>query len=751
MFKKLVTNLPYSPGLLNQVGFYAKRLKQEEFSRRIGMIFAVLALLVNINLSVFSPEPSVLASPGNDVITGGIYGSTATQMQDKAIAAMRNSAYTRAIFDYYGITENDIRNTSINYLNTADASLRSVGRQSIGRGAESCKVNNGYSFCERSMYAAYSNRSLNVKVLSGVRYGKISKGDPWFSIAEACGNVIIRVGKEESISVNKVLSPQQGQTVKAGDIVDFRISVKSNNGNGAAFPVITDTLPEHTAYVDHSPKDMFTKADISGRTIKLHGDGLYGLGGNEERIITIRARILESAPAGARLCNDASATTLGANAITNNKPCVTVNTPQPEPMCVGLRMLGAGGTNTVRTFEAEAKPDGATISQYVFDFGDGKQTTLNSSASKVSTNHTYSPGKYTAKVLVKTSAGNVGNSGTCVVNITVDAPTPEPSVTCDYIKLLTGTGDELKRTFEASATPENGATVTSFVVDFGDNSKETVANNSTNKITASHTYSEAGKYTVRLTAKTSLGEITNNSSCKLVVDIEPKPEVCEYNPELPKDSEECVPPETCPTNEALPPDSPDCGTPHIFKLKKAENVTQGIKDAHGTTANAGDVIKYTLVTENDGTAVERDFEIKEDLADVLQYANLIDADGGKESKDGLRLTWPKVDIKPGQVIEKTITVKIKSPIPSTPVSASDSLAFDNKLENAWGNNVTIKVPKTPVKQVEGAVTSLPNTGPGMNALISTLFIGIVSYFYFRNRLISKELGMIKNEFSGGVL
>jgi hypothetical protein len=71
------------------------------------------------------------------------------------------------------------------------------------------------------------------------------------------------------------------------------------------------------------------------------------------------------------------------------------------------------------------------------------------------------------------------------------------------------------------------------------------------------------------------------------------------------------------------------------------------------------------------------------------------------------------------------------------------------MENAYGNNVTIKLPQSTAKQVELVTKELPNTGPGLNAAISTIFFGAVTYFYSRNRLISKELGMIKAEFSGG--
>lgn len=233
MFKKLVTNLPYSPGLLNQIGFYSKRLRQEEFTRRLGVVFAVLALLLNANLAFYGPEASVLASPANDVIVGGIYGSNATAIQDKAIAAMKSSSATAAIFDYYGITEADIRGTTLTTINTANESYRSVGRQSFGRGGEVCRTHNGQYFCERSMYAAYSYKSYNVKAISGVRKSKTGISDRWFSLIESCGNVVIRTGNDEDIEVEKDLAPTQTSKVQTGENAVFRIKISSLNENGA--------------------------------------------------------------------------------------------------------------------------------------------------------------------------------------------------------------------------------------------------------------------------------------------------------------------------------------------------------------------------------------------------------------------------------------------------------------------------------------------------------------------------------------
>jgi len=40
MFRKIVSNLPFSPALVGQLGFYAKRLRKEETTRRLGLILS---------------------------------------------------------------------------------------------------------------------------------------------------------------------------------------------------------------------------------------------------------------------------------------------------------------------------------------------------------------------------------------------------------------------------------------------------------------------------------------------------------------------------------------------------------------------------------------------------------------------------------------------------------------------------------------------------------------------------------------
>lgn len=756
MFKKLVTNLPYSPGLLNQVGFYAMRLKQEEFVRRLGLVFGILALLLNLNLGLIAPEASVLASPSNDVVPGGIYGGDAKEMQNKAIDAIKDFEYTKVIYDHYGISENDIRNAKVVEIDTADETYRSVGKQAFGRGAEACvETEEGYDFCERSLHAAYNYRSKKVRALVGMRTGGAKhSADPWFALIESCGDVVIRKPQNEDISITKKLDHDQPKVVHHGDEVQYKIKISSNNEVGADNVVIQDTLPEHTTFLDYSPKDLFDHGSLNGRNLTLSSKKPgNGLGPNEQRYIFVTLRVDESAPDGAQLCNTASVTSQDDSAVATDEPCVTVEKAMQSADCTSLEMLGLGGSNDTRTFKVNASTKGgAKISGYEFDFGDGSaKQTLDTSDTETQASHTYSPGDYTASVEVKTKDANQSDSPKCDLSFRVDPPTEQPSVTCDYLRAFdTESTSELKREFEAAATANGGAVISKYELDFGDGKSTELANPDNRKQRIEHTYEKSGTYTVKLAIMSDQVTNDNTQSCQTALTISALP--CTYNDDLTSDDAACIPPEDpCPEDSGS--DDPFCKNPaaHIIKIKKVENLTQKIKDAHNTVAQAGDSIRYTLMTENDGTATKTGFRIREDIGDIVQYADIVDLDGGELSQDGFAVQWPLIDLKPGTRLQKTLTVKIKSPVPSTPVSASDPLSFDLKMENAYGNNVTVRLPASTGKQVEGAVSNLPNTGAGLNVLISTLFIMVITYFYFRNRLISKELDLIRNEFSGGAL
>src|SRR5664279_4752185 len=129
MFHKLVSNLNFSPALIGQLGFYSKRLRKEEATRRIGLIFVALALVVQ-SFAVFSPPESANAASGNNIVYGGIRDKNdLLGMYDRnSDSAGHNDL--QQVYGYFGITRQDIVNGSITSINSREQNLQV---QSVGR------------------------------------------------------------------------------------------------------------------------------------------------------------------------------------------------------------------------------------------------------------------------------------------------------------------------------------------------------------------------------------------------------------------------------------------------------------------------------------------------------------------------------------------------------------------------------------------------------------------------------------------
>lgn len=187
--------------------------------------------------------------------------------------------------------------------------------------------------------------------------------------------------------------------------------------------------------------------------------------------------------------------------------------------------------------------------------------------------------------------------------------------------------------------------------------------------------------------------------------------------------------------------------------KKVSNITQSIDDANNTTANAGDVLKYSLFIENKGSqkveGLRLEGEYAEDVTDILEYADIKNLYDGVLNRDTSKITWAPVDIDAGQTITKTFEVTIKNPLPNTPVSSSNPMSYDYELFNTYGRNVTVKLNKSPIKNIESAASTLPNTGPNTSIMMMAILAVIAGYFYYRSTLLSKELTIIRSDYAAG--
>lgn len=193
------------------------------------------------------------------------------------------------------------------------------------------------------------------------------------------------------------------------------------------------------------------------------------------------------------------------------------------------------------------------------------------------------------------------------------------------------------------------------------------------------------------------------------------------------------------------------GSPNIVLSKSAVLVSAADgsqKDANQATAQAGDTIEYTLTTKNTGTAAAKDYVVSENLNDVLEYADVIDPRGGVLV--GGALNWPQATIAAGSSYISTFQVRVKNPLPTAPTSISDPQSYDLRMDNVYGNLVSVNLAVPAQKQLEVASATLPQTGAATDTLIVLLLVGGIAYFYFRNRQLITEIGILRGDHHGGV-
>lgn len=321
----------------------------------------------------------------------------------------------------------------------------------------------------------------------------------------------------------------------------------------------------------------------------------------------------------------------------------------------------------------------------------------------------------------------------------------DPVAACQSLKIT-----KLLNTYQYSATSSaaNGATIKSYTYVTKKNGTvvdtKTISSSSPNS-TYSYTTKAQGQYSVSVTVATSLGNKTS-ADCTKTFNVAP-PEMCPQNPKITKDSPECQP---CPDDPTLWIKDTHCSATVILS-KTASNVTQGNVDAIKTTAKASDKIIYSLKLANVGKA-PTDVTPVEELDDIAEYASIIDAGGGHYDTTTKKLSWPKVTLKAGETQTRMFTVQLLDTIPAMGTGTSNPESYDCKMNNVFGNDVTVAVDCPVQKQVvEQVVGELPHTGPRENMIFAGIVFAIVSYFYMRSRQVKKEIRLIRRDLNAGTI
>lgn len=460
MFKKLISNLPFNPSLIGQVSFYARRLHKEERLRRLGLIFMVLSLIVQM-FAVASPPERSLAASANDIIYGGV--QTTGDLVD---AYMRNAGGdVQAIFAHYGVGTSELAQAQDSSVDTRGDNVNryySIGR-TIGSRSDSFEVaipGSSTPIYMRTL-GGWAEKVWPAFSLPSSKYGRV-----W--ILKDCGNIVtegIPPTGNPALEIFKTAEPGHNSTVLPGDKVHYTLTF-SNKGQAPATNFrIEDTIPDQLHNIEIGESGAFEY--VSGSTFRAYWDaeGRPSILGNHPTLqyqVNFWATVRLDAGPG-RFCNQANISSDGSSAVSNEvcheiPPCpYNPGLPPNHPGCQAPVMPVATASCTLlnarflsRTeveFEAIASStEGAVIQSFEFNSGvpGGALNIPVNETGNVSRKFTYdypgspAPATYNASVVAVTSLGNQ-SSDSCQRVIEIEEE-KLPLVTAE--KSVLGAGDQ---------------------------------------------------------------------------------------------------------------------------------------------------------------------------------------------------------------------------------------------------------------------------------------------------------------------
>jgi len=181
MFEKLLAMLPYSPGMAHQMAFYARRMREEATIRRTGLVFIVLAFMVQF-FAVLSPPQSTNAASNNDLVNGG-FSSASEAARD----CRNNIQQYGTILDNYNISCKEVANAPTITLSSTDYNrqLYSMGRLPYGLAGETPVNINGHTYYMRYLWSWDTHGPSQYKALKiTARDGKT------YFLLYTCGNLV---------------------------------------------------------------------------------------------------------------------------------------------------------------------------------------------------------------------------------------------------------------------------------------------------------------------------------------------------------------------------------------------------------------------------------------------------------------------------------------------------------------------------------------------------------------------------------
>lgn len=253
MFRKIVSNLPYSPALVGQLGFYARRLRKEEATRQLGLMFTVLALVVQ-SFAVFQPPTAANASSSADFVSGGI-----SSKSDFLEHYDRNDRNIKDLFTSLGITRQEIKDADSDTIGESgyyNWSMTSLYSESQGQDTYKFYDSDGDS---HKVYNRPMSLTKEGRAPYPVFEGHSAKFG-YFAIKKDCGNLITKKQPPDQEKPTPPPPPPPPTIVRRASCSALRVTIANRENVN-----LTGQASVQNATIS---RYIFVVKDASGRVVK---------------------------------------------------------------------------------------------------------------------------------------------------------------------------------------------------------------------------------------------------------------------------------------------------------------------------------------------------------------------------------------------------------------------------------------------------------------------------------------------------
>jgi hypothetical protein len=633
--------------------------KIKNVSRKGIMLSAVTIAMVGAGLFVTSMTPAAAETYNCDsnavIYCGGSSASVVTERYNDGYAGHNTASSIQHVYSYFGISSSEIQSLkstaqmgSVTKSGDVYIGSKLVATNALTAGRENIAgsktvSDGGTTFYTRAPKVSFLDNSLDAYVV-------MQNGQFKFAILVSCGNPV----KATAVPAPKPTpkpTPAPTPCYQCSSLTDsqdarnqFTFTAKASAINGA---VITGYVFN---YGDGTNQTVSTSATSANAQHSYANSGSYN--------VTVAALVK---------VNGVVKTVTAANCATTVKvtPAPTPKpTPAPTPCYQCSSLTDSQDARNQFTFTAKASAiNGAVITGYVFNYGDGTNQTVSTSATSANAQHSYAnSGSYNVTVAALVKVNGVVKTVTAANCATTVKVCPQPAAECTDLTLDQNSSNSLEVKAIVTDTTSNGATLTGVSYNWGD-SATTPASLQT---TAYHTYATDGTYNVVATLSFSNG--VADSTCKASVTINTVTPTC---------------------------DELDVNIDNTSKTVAVTGVS--------TTANSGTYVNTTIDWGDSTTPVT--------ATDVSGQTHTYTANG------------------PFTIVATTYYTVNGTATPITSTSCQQQVSFTEAA-----------TPPAPVTPAPTAPTQLVNTGAGnvIGLFAGATALGIAGYYFFISRRLSRE-------------